>query len=80
MLAPPTAGYAPLQTSTPAAHSTLPAAQVRCRHRSRGIRSARLMAVVSSRPRAPRYSLPAPATARVAPQLTAQPAATDAMT
>ncbi len=80
MLAPATAGYAPLQTSTPAAHSTPPAAQVRCLHRCRGIRSARLMAVPSSRPRAARYSLPAPATARVAPQLTAQPAMTDAVT
>ena len=80
MLAPPTAGYAPRQTSTPAAHSTPPAAQVRCLHRCRGIRSARLMAVVSSRPRAARCSLPAPATARVAPQLTAKPAVTDAIT
>ena len=40
MWARPAAGYAPLQTSTPAAHSTAPAAQLRCRHRCRGIRSA----------------------------------------
>jgi hypothetical protein len=49
-------------------------------HGRRGIRSARRMAVISSSPRMPRYSLLAPATTRTAPQLTAHPEMTDPMT
>ena len=80
MLAPPSTGYAPLHTSTPVTHSTPPAASPNSLHWRRGIRSARLMAVISSRFRVPRYSLLAPATTRTAPQLTAHPEMTDSMT
>jgi hypothetical protein len=49
-------------------------------HCRRGIRSARLMAVISSNPRMPRYSLLVPATIRTAPQLAAHPAMADPIT
>ncbi len=80
MPAPPSTGYAPLHTSTPVTHSTPPAASPVSLHWRRGIRSARLMAVISSRFRMPRYSLFAPATTRTAPQLKAHPEMIDAMT
>ena len=80
MPTPPSTGYAPLHTTAPVAHSTPPAASPVSLHWRRGIRSARLMAALSSRPRTPRYSLPAPATTRTAPQLTAHPAMIDAVT
>lgn len=79
-LAPPSAGYAPLHTTAPVTPSVPPAASPNSLHCRRGIRSARLMAVMSSSPCMPRYSLLAPATARTAPQLAAHPAITDPMT
>ena len=77
MPAPPRAGCVRLHTSRPVAHSRPPAASSARLHLRRGIRSTRLMAVPPSRSRAPRYSLPAPATTRTAPQLTTQPATID---
>ena len=79
-LAPPSTGYAPLHTTAPTTHSMPPAVSPSSLHCRRGIRSARLMAVMSSSPRMPRYSLLAPATPRNAPQLTAYPEMTDPMT
>ena len=77
---PPSTCDARLHTSTPIASSAAPTASSARLHWCRGIRSARLMAVAPSAPRAPRYSLLAPATTRTAPQLTTSPATKDDVT
>jgi len=53
-LAPPSSGYSPLHTAAPTTHSVPAAARINSLHRRRDIRSARLMAVMSSSPRVPR--------------------------
>src|SRR5208283_592816 len=75
--APPSIGDAPLHTSTPTASSGAPTVSSARLHRRRDIRSARLMALAPSTPRAPRYSLLTPATMRTTPQLTIHPVTID---
>ena len=79
-LAPLRTGCTPLHTTAPTTHSMPPVVSPNSRHCRRGIRSARLMAVMSSSPLIPRYSLLVPAKAITAPQLTAHPEMTDSMT
>ena len=75
MAAPPSAGYTPAHTITPAAHSRMPMAGSARRHRRLVIPSARRIALAPGIRRAARYSLLAPATTSRTPQLATHPAA-----